>query len=159
MARFVSGSDVTEVFALGALRIEPGLAAFGDIDTAAVQLRHENGCLTLIDNSRQAVYGYDQRVEVFGSKGMAASGNPSAHTGVVYTADGTRSSTMPYFFLERYIPSYVHQWQAFVDAVRAGGPPPTTGADGRAPLIIGLAAMRSLREHRPVTTAEIEAAG
>jgi myo-inositol 2-dehydrogenase/D-chiro-inositol 1-dehydrogenase len=156
MARFVSASEVTEVYADGALRIEPDLAAFGDVDTAIVHLRHENGCLTLIDNSRQAVYGYDQRVEVFGSKGMAASANPSAHTGVVYTADGTRSSTMPYFFLERYVPSYIHQWQRFVDAVRAGTPTPTSGADGRAPLVIGLAAMRSLREHRPVTTAEIE---
>ena len=92
----------------------------GDVDTALVTLVHENGCLTAIDNSRQAVYGYDQRVEVFGSAGMAASENPLAHTAVVRTAEGTRLPTLPYFYLERYVPSYVREWEAFVGALAAG---------------------------------------
>jgi len=155
MARFVTGSEVVEVYARGAVRITPELAEFGDVDTAVVTLLHECGALTVIDNSRQAVYGYDQRVEAFGAKGVAASDNPLAHTGVIRTADGMRGPTLPYFFLERYIPSYVAQWQAFVSAIRGGLPSPVDGADGRAPLAIGLAANRSLREGRPVAVAEI----
>ena len=76
MARYVTGSEVVEVYARGAVRIDPSFADAGDVDTALVVLEHEDGCLTAIDNSRQAVYGYDQRVEVFGSGGMAASENP-----------------------------------------------------------------------------------
>jgi len=155
MARFVTGSEVVETYARAAVRITPELAEFGDIDTAVITLLHESNALTVIDNSRQAVYGYDQRVEAFGSKGMAASENPLAHTGIVRTAEGTRAATLPYFFLERYVPSYLAQWKAFVDAVREGLPSPVNGADGRAPLAIGLAAGRSLAEGRPVAVAEI----
>ena len=155
MARYVTGSEVAEVFARGAVRITPELAEFGDIDTAVVTLVHESGALTVIDNSRQAVYGYDQRVEAFGSMGMAASENPPAHTGIVRTVDGTHAATLPYFFLERYVPSYLSQWDAFVTAVRHDLPSPVGGADGRAPLAIGLAAQRSLREGRPVRVDEI----
>jgi myo-inositol 2-dehydrogenase / D-chiro-inositol 1-dehydrogenase len=158
MARHVAGSEVVEVFAHGAVRIDPAFADADDVDTALVTLVHENGCLTAIDNSRQAVYGYDQRVEVFGSAGMAASDNPSAHTAVVRTADGAHAATLPYFYLERYIPSYLGEWEAFVAAVDGGTPPPVSTADARAPLVIGLAAWRSLREHRPVAVAEVEVA-
>ena len=113
-------------------------------------LEHENGCLTTIDNSRQAVYGYDQRVEVFGSAGMAASENPLAHTTIVRTATGVRAATLPYFFLERYIPSYLREWEAFVTAIATARPPVVGPLDARAPLVIGLAAWQSLREGRPV---------
>jgi myo-inositol 2-dehydrogenase/D-chiro-inositol 1-dehydrogenase len=150
MARYVTGSEVVEVFARGAVRVDPAFAEAGDVDTALVTLVHENGCLTAIDNSRQAVYGYDQRVEVFGSAGMAASENPLAHTALVRTADGTSKPTLPYFYLERYIPSYLREWEAFVTALQTGAPPPVSGHDARAPLIIGLAAWQSLREGRPV---------
>jgi myo-inositol 2-dehydrogenase / D-chiro-inositol 1-dehydrogenase len=158
MARYVAGSEVVEVFARGAVQIDQGFAGAGDVDTALVTLVHENGCLTAIDNSRQAVYGYDQRVEVFGSAGMAASENPLAHTAVVRTAAGMRAPALPYFYLERYIPSYVGAWKAFVQSVERGVTPPVTSADARAPLVIGLAAWRSLREHRPVAVAEVEVA-
>jgi myo-inositol 2-dehydrogenase/D-chiro-inositol 1-dehydrogenase len=157
MARYVTGSEVVEVFARGAVRVEPSFAEAGDVDTAVVTLTHADGCLTAIDNSRRAVYGYDQRVEVFGSAGMARSDNPAAHTGTVATAEGVVHTTLPYFFLDRYVPSYVREWEAFVEAVRAGTAPPVGTADARAPLVIGLAAWRSLREHRPVRTEEIEA--
>jgi myo-inositol 2-dehydrogenase / D-chiro-inositol 1-dehydrogenase len=150
MARYVTGSEVVEVYARGGVRVDAEIGEAGDVDTAVVVLEHENGCLTTIDNSRQAVYGYDQRVEVFGSAGMAASENPLAHTALIRSASGTRGSTLPYFFLERYIPSYLREWEAFVHAVSAGETPPVTGADARAPLVIGLAAWQSLREGRPV---------
>jgi myo-inositol 2-dehydrogenase/D-chiro-inositol 1-dehydrogenase len=155
MARYVTGSEVVEVFARGAVRVDPAFAEAGDVDTAVVTLVHENGCLTTIDNSRRSVYGYDQRVEVFGSAGMAASGNPLAHTAIVRTGDATRAASLPYFFLERYIPSYLREWQAFVAAVTEGQPPPVSGVDARAPLVIGLAAGRSLREGRPVRIEEV----
>jgi myo-inositol 2-dehydrogenase/D-chiro-inositol 1-dehydrogenase len=155
MARYVTGSEVVEVHALGAVRIDPAIGEAGDVDTAAVMLRHDDGCITMIDNSRRAVYGYDQRVEAFGSGGMAASDNPLAHTGVRRTAAGTSAPLLPFFFLDRYIPSYIAQWLAFRDYVDGGGASPVTAEDGRAPLVIGLAAWRSLREHRPVAISEI----
>jgi myo-inositol 2-dehydrogenase/D-chiro-inositol 1-dehydrogenase len=158
MARYVTASEVVEVFARGAVRVDPAFAEAGDVDTALVTLVHASGCLTAIDNSRQAVYGFDQRVEVFGSAGMAASENPLAHAGLVRTAAGGRAATLPSFYLERYTPSYVREWEAFVASVAAGTAPPVSAADARAPLVIGLAAWRSLRERRPVHVAELEAA-
>jgi myo-inositol 2-dehydrogenase/D-chiro-inositol 1-dehydrogenase len=155
MARFVTGSEVVEVYARGAVQIDPEIGDAGDVDTAVVLLEHANGCLTTIDNSRQAVYGYDQRVEVFGSTGMAASENPLAHSAIVRSETGSRAATLPYFYLDRYIPSYVREWEAFVHAVSAGETPPVTGPDARAPLVIGMAAWRSLREGRSVRTEEV----
>ncbi|HLF00162.1 MAG TPA: inositol 2-dehydrogenase [Gaiellaceae bacterium] len=155
MARFVTDAEVTDVFALGDVRIDRDIADAGDLDTAVVTLRHANRVLTVIDNSRRAVYGFDQRVEAFGSAGMAASHNPLAHTGTVTTAAGTKTQPLPHFFTERYVPSYVAQWTAFEEAVRAGEAPPVTVHDGRAALVVGLAAWRSAREGRPVRTAEI----
>ncbi len=155
MARYVAGSEVVEVFARAAVRVDPAIGEAGDVDTAVVMLTHENGCITTIDNSRQAVYGYDQRVEAFGSGGMAASENPSTHTGVRRTAEGTFGTTIPYFFLDRYIPSYVDEWKAFVQYVTEGGPSPVDADAGRAPLVIGLAAGLSVREGRSVRCSEI----
>ncbi len=157
MARYVVGSEVVEVTAAGAVRIEPELEEIGDVDTAVTMLRHENGCLTVIDNSRQASYGYDQRVEVLGAKGLAGSDNPRATTAFTWDGSGTRTATLPYFFIERYRESYLRQWEAFIASVASGTPPPTSGADGRAALVLGLAAKRSLSEHRTVQTAEIQA--
>ena len=158
MARYIARSEVVEVFARGAVRIDPDFAEHEDVDTAVITLVHEDGCLTTIDNSRRAVYGYDQRVEAFGSLGVAASENPPAHAAVLRTAAGADGAVLPYFFLERYLPSYIHEWEAFVSAVAAGDAPPVGAVDARAPLVIGLAAWRSLREGRPVAVAEIEAA-
>jgi myo-inositol 2-dehydrogenase / D-chiro-inositol 1-dehydrogenase len=155
MARFVTGSEVVEVVAHGAVRVTPEFAEVGDVDTAVVTLVHEDSALTVIDNSRQAVYGYDQRVEAFGSAGMAASDNAPAHTGTLVTAAGSKGPALPYFFLERYTSSYLHEWEAFVDAVRSGGPSPVPGAAGRAALVIALAATRSLNEERGVRVGEI----
>ena len=155
MARFVTGSEVDEVYARGEVRVDPAIGEAGDLDTAVVTLRHEDGTLTLIDNSRRSAYGYDQRVEAFGSKGVAASDNPLSHTGSSRTADGTRGAVLPHFFVERYRTSYVEAWSAFERAVRHDEPPRVTGADGRAALVLGLAARRSAREGRPVRVSEI----
>lgn len=158
MARFVTGSEVAEVYAKGAVMTDPAIGEAGDLDTAVILLTHDNGALTVIDNSRQARYGYDQRVEAFGSAGMAASDNPTVTTSITRTAAGGRSSALPWFFVERYIPSYLAEWRAFVEMMRSGESP-VTGHDGREPLIMGLAAWRSVREGRPVPTSEIRDGG
>lgn len=154
MVRFITGSEVTEVYATGAVLIDDAIGEVGDLDTAVIVCTHENGAISTIDNSRKAVYGYDQRVEAFGSAGMAASENPLTATAVTRTADGSHGPTLPYFFLERYIPSYLAGWNAFT-AMMGGAPSPVTLADGRAPLVIGLAAWRSVHERRPVRIDEI----
>jgi myo-inositol 2-dehydrogenase / D-chiro-inositol 1-dehydrogenase len=155
MARFVTGSEVVEVFARGTVRVAPDFATVGDIDTALVTLVHASGCLTAIDNSRRAAYGFDQRVEVFGSLGMAASDNPYAHSGVLTTAAGAQRPPLPHFFLERYLASYEREWEAFIGALRRGTAPPLDLAGARAPLVIGLAAWESLHEGRPVRLEEL----
>ena len=156
MARYVTGSEIVTVTAKGAVRVDPAIGDAGDLDTVVVVLEHESGAITTIDNSRQAVYGYDQRVEVFGSKGMASSENPLNTTTVLRDASGTHQATLPYFFLDRYVPSYIAEWHAFIDTVR-GAPSPINAADGRAPLVAGLAAWRSVREGRSVGVDEIMA--
>ena len=154
MARFVTGSEVTEVYATGAVRVDPAIGDAGDLDTAAIVLTHECGAITTIDNSRRAVYGYDQRVEAFGSAGMASSHNPQSATSSYLNAQGSQEPPLPHFFVERYTASYLAEWQAFVETVH-GEPSPVTLSDGRAPLVIGLAAWASVRERRPVKTSEI----
>jgi myo-inositol 2-dehydrogenase / D-chiro-inositol 1-dehydrogenase len=155
MARYVTGSDVLEVTARGAVRIDPMFEEAGDVDTAVVVMTHENGAFTVIDNSRRAVYGFDQRVEAFGSAGIASSELAPVHTGVVRTPSGTALPPLPYFFLERYTQSYLDEWAAFVAAAREGPSSPVPGRDGRAALATALAATRSLRERRSVAVADI----
>jgi myo-inositol 2-dehydrogenase / D-chiro-inositol 1-dehydrogenase len=157
MARFVTGSEVVEVHAAGAVRVDPAIGDADDVDTAVTTLRHVDGCLTVIDNSRRAVYGYDQRVEVFGSAGMIASRNPPMNATARYDAAGGHTPPIAAFFLDRYAESYRWQWVAFAAAVAAGGPPPVSGADGRAALAIADAAERSRRSNRPVAVAEVAA--
>ena len=154
MARFVTGSEAVEVYATGAVRVDPAIGEAGDLDTAVVVVTHASGAITTIDNSRRAVYGYDQRVEAFGSAGMASSENPPAATTSYWSTQGSQGSPLHHFFLERYTASYLAEWDAFVAMVR-GAPSPVTMADGRAPLVMGLAAWASVREGRPVPVAEI----
>jgi myo-inositol 2-dehydrogenase / D-chiro-inositol 1-dehydrogenase len=156
MARYMTGLEVVEVYARGSVRIEPSYREAGDVDTALVVLEHEDGCVTAIDNSRRSTYGYDQRVEVFGSGGMAASGNPPTHAGVVLTEEGENAPALPGSFLDRYAQSYERAWEAFVDAVRDGRETTVGVEDARAPLVMGLAARRSLQERRPVRVEEVE---
>ena len=156
MARFLIGSEVLEVYAAAAVRVDPAIGAAGDVDTAVVTLRFENGVIGTIDNSRQAVYGYDQRAEVFGSGGSIRTENNHGNTAVVSTAGGVRRDLPLHFFIERYAQSYIDEMRAFVDAVLDGGPVPVTGGDGRIPVVLGTAARMSSVENRPVCVDEIE---
>lgn len=155
MARFLMGSEAIEVFAAGAVLVDPRIGEVGDKDTALITLRFENGAIGAIDNSRQAVYGYDQRVEVFGSGGMAATGNQTPDRHSYSNAEGVHGPLPLYFFLERYMESYRAEVQAFADSVLHDRTPEVTGEDGRIPVVMGLAARKSAEENRPVQLSEI----
>lgn len=156
MARYLIGDEVTEVYATGGVRVDPGIGEAGDIDTAVITLKFRNGVIGTIDNSREAVYGYDQRVEVFGSKGMVTAANPLTDTVTFSDSAGTRAAAPPYFFIERYKPAFLAELQAFLTCIREDTAPLVTGEDGRVPVVMGFAAMQSLRENRPVRLDEIE---
>ena len=151
MVRYLSGSEVEEIFVAGAVLVDPNIGKAGDIDTAIVTLKLANGALASIDNSRQAVYGYDQRVEVFGSKGsMVALNNTETRT-VFTSTDGVVSDCPLHFFLERYNDSFLLEMEEFVQAVTEDKEPPVGGNDGLAATLIGLAAKKSFELNRPVT--------
>lgn len=155
MARFLAGSEVKEVYANGAVLIEPDIGQAGDIDTAVATLQFENGALGIIDNSRQAVYGYDQRAEVFGSKGCARADNDTPNTVEVYTAEQTQKDKIPYFFLERYMESYATEIQKFIDCIKHNKDPKPDGWDGLQNVVVAKAAQKSFDENRPVKLSEI----
>jgi myo-inositol 2-dehydrogenase/D-chiro-inositol 1-dehydrogenase len=155
MARYLMGSEVEEIFAAGGVMVDPAIGEAGDIDTAVITLRFENGAIGTIDNSRKAVYGYDQRVEVFGSGGMAAVSNNTPDSAVVSNADGVHGPLPLHFFLERYTESYIAEMKEFIECIQKDKSPPVTGIDGRIPVIMGRAARKSYEENRPVKLSEI----
>ena len=155
MARYLIGDEVVEVYATGGVRVDPKIGEAGDIDTTVITLRFQNGVIATIDNSREAVYGYDQRVEVFGSKGMVTAANPPTNTVTFSGSEGSHAASPPYFFVERYKAAFLSELQAFFTCIQEDTPPPVTGEDGKAPVVMGLAALKSLRENRPVLLSEI----
>ncbi|CAH0118254.1 Myo-inositol 2-dehydrogenase [Paenibacillus sp. CECT 9249] len=159
MARYLAGSEVEEVYAQGNVLVDPVFAKYGDIDTAVITLRFENGALGVIDNSRKAAYGYDQRAEVFGSKGSVAVANDYPNSAVVSCADGTYSDKPLHFFLERYNQAYVDETRLFVECLLDGGPLVVDGHDALQAESIALAAKLSLRLRRPVRLDELDELG
>lgn len=154
MARFLLG-EVLEVQAFGSVLVEPGIGALGDVDTAVTVLRFAGGALGAIDNSRKAVYGYDQRLEVLGSKGCASAPNVAATEVAVWDAGGRRQEPPHHFFIERYRDAYLAELREFAAALLAGRAPEVGGADGLKAVLVGLAARRSLAERRPVLVEEV----
>lgn len=157
MARYLLEDEVEEVYATGSVLVDPRIGELGDVDTAVITLRFRSGALGVIDNSRRAVYGYDQRVEVFGSKGMIVVQNPRPDTALLSDENGTHSPPLLHFFIERYTEAYIEELRAFIEAIVCDKEPPVTGEDGRAPVVIAYAAQRSLKEKRPVKLSEITA--
>ena len=155
MARYLSGDEVEEVYVAGGVRVDPRIGEAGDIDTAVVTLIFKGGAIGTIDNSRKAVYGYDQRVEVFGSEGMVTAFNNTPDSHIYSNAEGVHSSKPLYFLLERYMESFIAEMKAFVECVQKDSPPPVSGIDGRIPVMIAMAATRSYREKRPVKLSEV----
>ncbi|SEM41110.1 myo-inositol 2-dehydrogenase / D-chiro-inositol 1-dehydrogenase [Gemmobacter aquatilis] len=157
MARFVLGEEVTTVFASGARLVAPDLMAdLGDFDTVTVVLTTASGKQAVITNSRRATYGYDQRVEAFGDKGMAISENRRPHGMTLHGAAFTeRAEPLLNFFIERYREGFDAEIDAFVTAVESGIAPEVGFEDGRQALILAEAALRSATEGRVVQTAEV----
>lgn len=150
MARFLMNSDIDEVYASTSVLIDPVFHACDDIDTAIINLKFSNGALGVIDNSRQAAYGYDQRVEVFGSKGAISADNNRLTNTVLSTNDGVVSEKPLYFFLERYEASFVEEMRAFHHAIANDTATAVSGDDGIKSVLISMAAERSRRENRPI---------
>jgi len=150
MVRYLSGSEATEVYATGSAMIDRSIAELGDIDTAAVVLKFENGAIGIIDNSRKAVYGYDQRIEVFGSKGCVTVSNETDSLAVISNESGVWSEKPKYFFLERYKESFIIEIGEFIESILNGKKPPVDGIDGLNSVLIAKAAKESLLKGKPV---------
>lgn len=155
MVRFLAGCDATEVYVQGANLVDPAIGEAGDVDTAVITLQMENGAIAVIDNCRKAVYGYDQRAEVFGSDGMAAVSNDTQSQAVISNAEGVTAEKPLFFFLERYMDAYGKEVAAFIDAIVNDTETPLGVQDGLKPVLMGLAARKSYEEHRPVKISEI----
>ncbi len=155
MARFLAGCDVEEVYASATCLVDPAIGEAGDVDTAIINLKFANGALGVIDNSRRAAYGYDQRIEVFGSLGAAMASNDTPTNVTVMNGEGVTTDKPLYFFLERYMQSFRDEMIQFVDAIQNDKPTPTTGVDGLNSILVALAAKKSVKEGRPVKVSEI----
>ena len=157
MARFLIGDEVEEIYTVGGVMVDPEIGLAGDLDTALVVLRFRNGVIGTIDNSRKAAYGYDQRVEILGSKGKIATENCYPNQAVVSTGDAVYTDLPLNFFMERYTESFAAELRSFVNAVLENRATEVNGMDGRIPVQMALAARKSYDEHRPVRMEEITA--
>ena len=155
MVRFLAGCDAEEIYVQSAVLVDPAIGEAGDVDTAVITLKMENGAIAVIDNSRRAAYGYDQRAEVFGSKGMVATANDTLSTAVLSNAEGVTGEKPLYFFLERYMQSFATEVKGFIHAIENDTDTLVGVEDGLKPVLMGIAAKKSVEEHRPVKLSEI----
>ncbi len=155
IARFIVDKEIEEVYAKGAVLVDSVIGDLGDIDTAVITLTYTDGTMAIIDNSRKAAYGYDQRVEVFGSDGMVRAENNLHDSHQLFTSQGSQRSLPLDFFLERYAEAYKTEMSDYIKSLEDGNPVPANGNDGLQSLKIGLAAIISLKENRPVKLEEI----
>ena len=155
MARFLVGDEVETIYATGSVRVDPEIEKAGDLDTVLIVLQFKNGVIGTIDNSRKAVYGYDQRVEILGSKGAIATENCYPNQAILSTASAIQRDLPLNFFMERYTESFVSELRAFVQAVLQDKPVAVNGMDGRIAVVMGLAARKSCDERRPVQLEEV----
>ncbi|MCJ7820676.1 MAG: inositol 2-dehydrogenase, partial [Bacteroidales bacterium] len=155
MARYITGSEVTEVYAKASVLVDPEIGKAGDVDTAIITLTFANGAIGVIDNSRKAVYGYDQRVEIFGSKGMVSADNNYPENHRYYSNDGVHGSLPLNFFMDRYLEAYANEMKIFCNAVINDLPLPVDGNDGLMSVAVALASKKSYLENRPVKLTEI----
>ena len=155
MANFIMGETPVRISAVGSSIVDPEIGAAGDVDTAVVTMTYADGKIAVIKNSRRAVFGYDQRVELLGSDGMLQVQNMLENTVVKATKAGVSSAKPTYFFLERYMPAYAAEWADFVKAIAEGTDVPVSLADGVAALAMAEAAHRSRQTGAPVLLADI----
>jgi myo-inositol 2-dehydrogenase/D-chiro-inositol 1-dehydrogenase len=155
MARFLLGEEPVEITAAASCLVDPAIGAAGDVDTAVVTLRTASGRLCQISNSRRASYGYDQRIEAHGAKGLLRAGNVLPTTVELADATGFRTDPALPFFLERYAAAYRAELDAFVVAATGRAPARPDGEDGLRALLLADAALESSRTGRAVRPAEM----
>lgn len=153
MANFLMGNMPKTVHAAGTSIVDPEIGKVGDVDTAVVTLTYADGRIAVIKNSRRAVYGYDQRVEILGSEGLLSAGNVLENTVSKATKQGVTSAKPEFFFLERYMRAYAAEWNAFVAAILDGAAIPVSLKDGVDALSLAEAATRSAKSGQPVSLA------
>ncbi len=156
MVRYLSGSEVTEVYAIGECLVNPDIAQYDDVDTAIVTLKFANGAMGVIDNCRQAPYGYDQRVEVHCEKGCVQDNNNIENEAYISTAAGVESAKPTWFFLERYNDAFIAEETEFARSIINDTAVPVNGKDGLEPVRIAIAAKKSLETGKPVKLDEID---
>ncbi len=145
MVRYISGSEVEEVSVFGASLVDEKIGEAGDVDTCIINMKLANGALAVIDNSRRAVYGYDQRVEAFGSLGQICANNETATNTVLSTEQGVVSEKPLYFFLERYNDAFIREVEDFVAVCLQDADVPVGAVDGLRSVLVALAATESLK--------------
>lgn len=155
MANFIMGTAPVSVMATASCIVDPEIGAAGDVDTAVVTLTYADGRIAVIKNSRRAVYGYDQRVELLGAEGLLQAQNMLENTVVKSTTAGVTGAKPTYFFLERYMPAYTAEWNAFVEALTSGEALPVTLKDGIDALAMAEAATQSAKTGLPVKLADV----
>jgi myo-inositol 2-dehydrogenase/D-chiro-inositol 1-dehydrogenase len=153
MARWLLGEEPVEVFAMGEALVDPKVKELGDIDSAMVLLRTRSDKLCHINNSRRAAYGYDQRIEVFGSKGMLRAGNETPSTVERSDAAAVATDKPLHFFLERYADAYKAELLAFVSSLKKKQKMPVGPHDGRQALVLAEAALESLKKNQAIKVA------
>lgn len=155
MARYIMNKNVVEVYAKGLVLVDKEVASAGDVDTALTTLIFEDGTYAVIDNSRKAAYGYDQRLEIFGDDGMIQVNNNHHNTNVISDSKGIHHALPLDFFMDRYARSYLKEMELFIDALVNNKEMPVSGDDGLAATLIAIAAKTSMQEARPVKLSEI----
>ncbi|CUH47570.1 inositol 2-dehydrogenase [Ruegeria atlantica] len=155
MANYLTGQIPVTISAVGTSVVDPEIGQAGDVDTAVVTMAYADRSLAVIKNSRRAAYGYDQRVELLGSRGLLQAHNVLENSVVKSTADGVTGAKPTYFFLERYMAAYRAEWDAFTRAIQSGSDVLVTLEDGVAALAMAEAATRSAQSGRPVAMEEV----
>jgi myo-inositol 2-dehydrogenase/D-chiro-inositol 1-dehydrogenase len=151
MARFLLNEEIVSVSATGSVLVDPAIGAAGDVDTASATLRTKSGKIAVITNSRRATYGYDQRIEVHGSKGAVSAANVHNNTVTLATKDGFQNAPLLDFFMERYAVAYRTELQSFVKAIETGGALSPSGLDGLKAVELADAAVKSAATGAAVT--------
>jgi len=150
MACWILGGLPASVSAVGSSIVDPAIGQAGDVDTAVITLRYADGRIAVIKNSRRAVYGYDQRIELLGSQGLLQAGNMLENTLTKTTTAGATGAKPEYFFLERYMRAYEAEWSAFITSLASGAALPVTLKDGVNALAVAEAATLSYKAGVPI---------
>jgi myo-inositol 2-dehydrogenase/D-chiro-inositol 1-dehydrogenase len=151
MARFIMGEEPVSIFAQGSNLVDPAIGAAGDIDTAFIVLKYASGAMASIVNSRRSAYGYDQRLELHGAKGLLCAGNILENQVQCYSQEGCTSALPEHFFLQRYKAAYTAEWEHFVTVLRGEQQPECSGDDGERALYLADKALESLKSQREIS--------